>query len=958
MAWGADSGVGPVTDAARGPAERSRSRSLVDREDALATVEETLDAVVSEGGRTLLVTGEAGVGRTALLDAVRERAAERGFAVFTGACEPTVLEPFGAIARAFERAEEETGVPGYLRSARGPVPEEPEAFAAQRNAQFHDVADEIRAMATIDPVALIVDDLQWADEATLALFSHFAEHIREWIYPVLVVGAATPGEGTGDDAGGDGEAEVVAPPASDPLEAAGPQPAAGPGARTMLARVSEFDRTRVIELLPLDRSGTEALVADVVGADPPADVVDRVHSATGGRPLAVRPLVGQLVESGALDPDAGTVTDDEGAVPADERTAVARRIEALPPSVERVLQAGAAAGPTVSIDRLRAVLDREEAAVADAVDALVAAGLWTRDGDDVRFAGSLVRDVALEGTPAEQLAADHAALAGCCGDVEPWRRAHHLAAAGDRDGALDAYVAAAEQAEAVVAHEVAARAYRRARALATALGQDARARELALRCGRAHLLAGEDAAADEQFRAAREGEPNPARRARAFDGHAELQCHRNEHAAAVRLADEGLSAEGTLPAPVRRALLHTKGQAALQRGDLETARATFERELAAAGDDRARTIALTDRAMVERRAGDLEEARSLLEEAIELGDAVGAQGAVDTAVRKLAVVEGHLGEVEQAAEHHHRLIGSLQERGAVSDLPTAMMDLGVCYFDLGEVEKARDRFDTSVEMAEKAGREETHALAIGNLGIATLTTGDRQAAVEYCERSVELLGALDRRDRAAFRRVTLAFGYYLGGRDEDAMATVERALETARDTGQKYAIGYALRFRGRFRRAAGDVAGAVEDHEEAIDVLESLGNARHEADARAQLAEDHLAAGRPDAALAAAEAAFQQARSLDQVLLEAKVGARLGSVRRVRGDYRGAAAALGSARVAQHDRGDVLEETWTLLERARLERDRGDAAAARSNVGAARELAADADYVRFVRTADRLAESL
>lgn len=901
---------------------------LVDREHALGAVADTLDAVEADGGRTLLVSGAAGVGKSALLGAARERAAGRGFAVHAARCRPDAGDPFGPIVRAFRGAD--TGVVGHLRGRDVPVPRDPEAFTAQRNAQFNDVADELRAMATINPVALVVDDLQWAERATLALLSHFAEAIREWIYPVMVVGAHRPLATL--------EAERAA----------------------VLEEVGGIERNRTVALDPLDRNGVADLAASLLAADPPAGFVDRLADATGGNPLFVRELLADWREGGRLDPKTGQYPTGERPGREDMAGVVTARRDRRGERERTALAAAAALGTHVPLELLGATLDRSTAALSDTAATLAHAGFWHHQEGAVTFGSGTVREGvgAPDGAdPAwHRRAADHLADTDDGTTGAAFAVARERAAAGERRQARERYAEAADRAMAELAPEVAVRARERAHSLAAG-GNEEAACEHALAAGRALLVLGAYEAAGERFQTARGASDDPAFRARTYAAEADLAFHRGRFEGSVQAADEGLAEGDDLPPSVRRNLLGVRGRAAVQGGELATARTAHRRALEVASDDRERAEALTDLAVAERRAGDLGEARSLLTDAIDHAASVGDEGVATVARRKLAIVDNQRGDVEAAAESYRQVIATLQDRGDVSDLSAAMMDLGACYYNLGRLEEALSRWETTIEMAERVGREDIQALSMGNAGLVLLNTGEVDRAREHIERSVELLADRGQRDRAALRRGTLAYLQFLTG-EGHALETVEDALSTARDTSQKFAIGNCLQMRGRLRRVDGDVAGAVADHEEGAAVAADLGNTRLEARNRSQLAEDHVAADRPEDALAAAERALDLVEATGQVLFEARTRARLGKARWAAEDLAGAEAALTAALDPQRERGQVAEACWTLVERARVARDREAHDAARSELSTATDLASEAGFEQYVERAERVRSTL
>jgi transcriptional regulator with XRE-family HTH domain len=167
---------------------------LVGRERELALVEDALAAVAGGQGRLLLVVGEPRVGKTRLAQEITIRARARGFRVFTGRCyEPqqhVAYFPFiEALAQAASLAALNAGapvaerwpevarlLPDDLASASAP-PQRSDATAQQR--LFWHVSSFVGTLAEQAPLALLLDDLQWADTASLDLMQHLARQAHE-----------------------------------------------------------------------------------------------------------------------------------------------------------------------------------------------------------------------------------------------------------------------------------------------------------------------------------------------------------------------------------------------------------------------------------------------------------------------------------------------------------------------------------------------------------------------------------------------------------------------------------------------------------------------------------------------------------------------------------------------------------------------------------------------------------
>src|SRR5262245_26035763 len=136
---------------------------LVGRDRELARLRDRLSAANSGRGSLVLIGGEAGIGKTALVDALCREAADRGAQVFTGHCyDRTETPPYGPwreIARRVDALPGAAGVP--------PLPRLDEATS--QAALFAQARDFLAAVAAARPLVLVLEDLHWADRASLDL---------------------------------------------------------------------------------------------------------------------------------------------------------------------------------------------------------------------------------------------------------------------------------------------------------------------------------------------------------------------------------------------------------------------------------------------------------------------------------------------------------------------------------------------------------------------------------------------------------------------------------------------------------------------------------------------------------------------------------------------------------------------------------------------------------------------
>jgi DNA-binding CsgD family transcriptional regulator len=364
---------------------------LLERRDALDALTRLAAQAHTAAGRVAFVAGEAGIGKTSLL-----RAFGHGTPLLWGACDPLAtprpLLPLHDIAPALGAAVT--------------------AALARDGGRLEVLAAVLGALGE-RPRTLVLDDVHWADDATLDLLAYLGRRIERT--RTLLVASYR------DDEVG---------PAHALRRVLGTLPGA---ARIALPALSA------------------AAVHELVGAR----AIDsaEVHRRTGGNPFYVTEVLG----AGGLG------------VPPTVRDAVLARAAQLPAEGRAALGAAAAIGPRIEPWLLAALLDGDAEA---AVDACVGAGVLRGAGESLEFRHELARQAVLESlTPARRHALHRRALQALRArpGIDLARLAHHADAADDRDALLDIAPRAARQAAAVGAHRQAHAQYARALRHADAL---------------------------------------------------------------------------------------------------------------------------------------------------------------------------------------------------------------------------------------------------------------------------------------------------------------------------------------------------------------------------------------------------------------------------------------------------------------------------------------------------------
>jgi DNA-binding CsgD family transcriptional regulator/tetratricopeptide (TPR) repeat protein len=427
--------------------------TLIGRGAEEARLEAALDAAVTGRGTTLIVGGEAGIGKTRLVGRLAETARKRGATVLGGACLAAgsgaiPYAPFVEALRGLIRSVEPARLAAMLGPSRDEVarllpevasrthdaPTRLEFDRAGQTRLFESILGVIERQGRNGPVVLVVEDLQWADEGTRGLLGFLSRNLRE--APVLLlVTLRTEELGRRDPA---------------------------------LAFVAELERDEWVErmdLKGLDRREVAALLRALVAAAPSSSTVDDVIARSGGNPFFVEQLAATF-ETG----------DASGDLPPELRDVLLARLAGLPNDTQRLLRAASAAGRRVDEALLAAVLEVPPQSVADALRPAIAQGILV-DADrlDDALGGYAFRHALLaEVANGELLHGErdrlHAAFGGELerrGEiggvpVTPAELAYHWVAARDPARAVPALVAAGTAAERVYAFPEARRHYERA----------------------------------------------------------------------------------------------------------------------------------------------------------------------------------------------------------------------------------------------------------------------------------------------------------------------------------------------------------------------------------------------------------------------------------------------------------------------------------------------------------------
>jgi DNA-binding NarL/FixJ family response regulator/tetratricopeptide (TPR) repeat protein len=459
---------------------------LFGRDEDLARLSQGAMSALGGRGAAVLVSGEPGIGKTSLLDVVATQCLRLGMRVLRGAAEELEVRfPFAAIGSCLGIAGTSTdrAVQRIAELIRG-------ESASGAGASSGAVSQEyvvVEAILTLmddwcaeTPVALFLDDLQWADPASLRVLSRIGRVIGQ--LPLFVGTSCLP------------------VPRSDEL--------AG------LLRSLDAHGAQSIALGPLPGPAVEGLVARLVRARPGPDLLAVIQD-TAGNPLYISELVTSLIREHQIrisDGVAELTERDDLAVPASLADAIRHHMSVLSPQAQHVLPVAAALGTGFSVTELSMVLNEPLSSLLGIIREASQVGLLIDADNDLIFRHDVTRRVLADSLPESAHLAIHAraghALAAAHAPIE--RVAEHLLQGAVMDVAALDWLTASAEALAVRAPTLAVDLLRHALSLADP--GDRRQAVLRVHLCRALQWAGQAAEAEVAIHDALARDPEPAQK--------------------------------------------------------------------------------------------------------------------------------------------------------------------------------------------------------------------------------------------------------------------------------------------------------------------------------------------------------------------------------------------------------------------------------------------------------------
>ncbi|MCH8814540.1 MAG: AAA family ATPase [Chloroflexi bacterium] len=366
---------------------------FVGRESERQELQRLLERAVTGQGSLVMIGGEPGVGKTRLAQELALQAERTGVTVRTGHCyemegSPPYTPFIELIQEAIQAAQAQPEALRSILADSAPevariVPELRRMFPdlppplelppdQERRYMFNSIRDFVDRASRIAPLLILIDDLHWADDSSLLLLQHFAQHLAQM--PVLMLATYRDTE----------------------LEAGRPL------SRTLEELIRQRLTHRIV-LKRLPEQGVSEMLRGLSGQEPPLQLVSAIYKGTEGNAFFVEEVFHHLAEEGKLlDTEGRWLSDLEVSeldVPEGVRLVIGRRLDRVGEECRRVITAAAVIGRVFSFELLSSLREVDDELLLDALDDAERAHLITSTSEapvvHFTFAHELIRQTLL-----------------------------------------------------------------------------------------------------------------------------------------------------------------------------------------------------------------------------------------------------------------------------------------------------------------------------------------------------------------------------------------------------------------------------------------------------------------------------------------------------------------------------------------------------------------------------------
>lgn len=750
-------------------ARKKASPNLVGREREIEVLDRFVAGVSAGQGGVIQIFGEAGSGKSILMEKACSDLLKNGIAVLQTACfqhtSNTPLHPLGEILRkGLEIGDEDSRqdrkrklraalekvsalewegllcrLVGY---AKKPTPEISNlSETAKRNRTFQLTSSLLLGCCNEKPACIVVDDLHWSDATTIEFLKSYARTLAENRIGLLLVSRFSE-------------------------------------------RMPRYDYATIIDLELLDNDSSARLFRSVLKREAPDDFVAEIVKASGGNPFYLEEMARAILDMGM------EAWSESMGVPDSVERVITARIDRLDEMVKTTVRTASVIGRVFGLEDLIEIfpLPKNKSNIPEYLDKSAALDITplehTEPAVEYGFKHILTKEVAYSGLSYKSRRMLHHALAGyyricrLSRGLGPELIGYHYERTETPVSAVPYYLLAGRAAGQAFSNPEAIFYFKKVLDL---LGSGSNPRMICranLGLGRVYKLIGEYDKSEQHLKiASRSGASVEFWRSEALKELSELYRIRSEFDKASAVLRQLMEIDEDNPA--YQAIYHNgMGEIARRSGNLEPALNHFSRGLRYKDNIESGLAAqiLNNMGICLWMLGRLNEALLKYEDAIDIYEEKRDLQGIAKISNNSGIIQEQKGNLAGAAESYREAAAVFERIGDIRSQGFCYGNLATNFISRGLPDTAREHIDTTLKLFEKIGDRGSFALTVGNLADWYYLIGDADAAMQVCERTIQLADELKNDELICETNIRKARLMFIDDTD-DALAVMKRAYE-------------------------------------------------------------------------------------------------------------------------------------------------------------------------------------
>ncbi|MGC9060193.1 MAG: tetratricopeptide repeat protein [Thermoplasmata archaeon] len=811
---------------------------LINREKEMEILIDALKNAKNGKGRTIIFSGETGIGKTRLLEELRDRCLAENIEVYWGSGIDENAMPYHPYISLIQKnrqliEELQANAPPAISLLLGEQPKPPstgEMDYTMESRRLRELIFRIIKMRSMkNAIVLLFDDIQWFDPSSITLLHYLARNIIN--IPVLICCSYNTEE------------------------------AKERRTSRLLPEIRQMNIERIvdiIELKPLSLEDVHNFIKIMIEKEPKKDIAKKIFEKTDGNPLFIEEIVksygDQILQKG-FD------LDEETEIPQTVKYIITRKIDRLSSEKKKILTLASVFGREFHFSIIQNLSEMEEEKLLEVLEELMADGILIEKGYEeiFSFRHNLMREVIYSSMNSVRRKQMHAKVAAALARQKNMRNtgevAIHYYLAGIYD---EAYKYAAEAGEnfaklyaaeeALYFLDIAMKSIEKLgdREIENKLEVLKKAAEISFLAGRhmdtiTYLQKIEEIALEKEdnnllvettvkmgeayFRIgayeeslfrfedaiARVGE-NEALRARIFKGISEVYREKGKLDYAIEYAEHQIE----LARKINDLKLQGDGYMDLalayyRKGNYDEAIENIEKSVIIRReirDERGLMAAVNNLGIIHLERGNYEEALRCFEEYGRFAEKTGDLWGVAIAQNNLGVLWSEKGDLVKSLAHYENSVDAYQRVGDENGIAISRMNIGIIHHYLGEYDTALEYYTQCLRYAESQKDQITEVMAYDNMGWVYLEKESYDEALVVFEKALDLAQRIGARKEVASAKIGIAHTYgaltfYEKGMEyaEDALA-ITKELKTSIEESRAYMVlGYIYMEMNDFQKA-------------------------------------------------------------------------------------------------------------------------------------------------------------